>query len=165
MSSFNSIVSGMKKIRDPGKYPSYDTTTFATQGSPGIKSVMYKGTVQGEKNEYPVYVQFRGVEFAEEAKPGFIPYEKGDVTGNKTIGYYEVPDLNRNDVALKCMCTDFRFMWEFPLYKAKALIGQFRKYVKVPGSNRPPKNPENILGVCKHVWSFTNALKEAGLVK
>jgi hypothetical protein len=94
----------MKKLRDPGKYPAYDTKTFATQASPGIKTVMYKGSIQGEKNEYPVYIQFRRVEFSEEEKPRFVPFEEVDRTGGKGLKFYEVPDLGKNDCALKCMC-------------------------------------------------------------
>lgn len=164
MPSFNAIVQEMKKLRDPGKYAVYDTTTFATQASPGIKTVMYKGTIQGVDNEYPVYIQFRKVDFSAEEKPGYVPFEETDKTGGKGLKFYEVPDLNRNDCALKCMCTDFRFMWEHPLFVKKSLIGQFRRYVRKT-TTYPPKNPQGILGMCKHIWSFVNALKEAKLVK
>jgi hypothetical protein len=146
MPSFNSITTDMKKLRDPAKYVSYDTKTFAAQASPGIKSVMYKGTVQGEQNEYPVYVQFRGVTFADEAKPGYVPFEKGETEGQKTIGYYEVPDLGKNDCALKCMCftgdtlipllegysvpikdligRDYFYVYSFDTNKRKIVIGK-----------------------------------------
>ena len=164
MPSFNSIVQEMKKLRDPGKYPNYETRTFATQASPGIKSVMYKGTIQGEGNENPVYIQFRDVEFSEEEQAGYIPYEDTDTTGNKGLKFYKTPELDKNNVALKCMCTDFRFMWEHPLFVKKSLVGQFRKYVRKT-TTYPPKNPQGILGFCKHIWSFCNALKEAKLVK
>jgi hypothetical protein len=132
-----------------------------TQASPGIKAVMYKGTVQGEDLEYPVYIQFKGVEFTEEEKPGSIPFEATDRTGGSKMAFYTVPELNKNPVSLKCQCFDFRFMWEKPLYDKKSLIGQFRRYVRKT-TTYPPKNPEGILGACKHIFSFLSALQESG---
>jgi hypothetical protein len=166
MPTFIEITNQMKKLRDPGRYPVYATRTFETQASPGIKAVMYKGTIQGEESEYPVYIQFRNVEFTKEEKPGTIPLKTTDKTGSSEMSFYVIPELNKNLVSLKCMCTDFRFMWEFPLYKAKSLIGQFRRYVRGPGVvPRGPKNPEMILGACKHIFSFVQALQNSKLVK
>jgi hypothetical protein len=154
----------MKRLRDPGRYPVYAVRTFVTQASPGTKMVMYKGTVQGEEMEYPTYIQFRGVEFSKEEKPGFIPFETMDRTGSSEMSFYKVPELGKNQVALKCACTDFRFMWEKPLYDKKSLIGQFRRYVRKT-TTYPPKNPEGILGFCKHIASFVEALRNSKLVK
>lgn len=164
MPNFIEITNQMRKLRDPGKYPTYQVRTFVTQASPGIKTVMYKGTVQGEESEYPVYLQFRNVEFSEEEKEGFIPFEATSKTGSSKMSFYKVPELNKNPVALKCQCTDFHFMWEYPLYKAKSLIGQFRRYVRKT-TTYPPKNPEGILGYCKHIASFAEALRNSKLVK
>jgi len=166
MPTFIEITNQMRKLRAPEKYPGYRVVDFKTQASPGIKTVLYRGSVRGEESEYATYMQFRNVEFSEEEKTGFIPYEATDRTGGSKMSFYKIPELNRNPVALKCSCPDFRFFAEYPLYKAKSLIGQFRRYVRVsPPSGRPPKNPENILMYCKHIWSFANALKESELVK
>jgi len=164
MPTFREITDEMKKLRDPSIYANYQVRTFVTQASPGTKQVMYKGTVQGEEMEYPVYVQFRQVEFSDEEKEGFVPYETKDREGNPIMKYYKIPELDHNNVALKCQCSDFRFFWEFPLYRVGSLIGSFRRYVRKT-TTRPPKNPDNIVGYCKHLFSLIQALKASNLVK
>ena len=89
-----------------------------------------------------------------------VPAKVGD-----RIMFHPVPTVKENRVNLKCQCTDFRFVWEFPLFENKALIGRFRKYTRVPGSARAPRNPNDLMGFCKHVWNFMRALENAGAMK
>ncbi len=69
--------------------------------------------------------------------------------------YIQLPITKSTSVQVKCSCPSSRF--EFEWYnknnvKGKsALIGQPRKYTRVPGSTRPPKNPDKIPGLCKHL--------------
>lgn len=104
MPSFREITDEMKRLRDPSIYANYQVRTFVTQASPGTKQVMYKGTVTGEEMEYPVYAQFRQVEFSNEEEEGFVPYEAKDRDGNPIMKYYRIPEIEHNNVALKCQC-------------------------------------------------------------
>ena len=152
----------MKKLpRDPNKYPKLQITKLETRNSPGIKSITYKSVVKGEhKEDYITFIQFFGVLFENTKKGKFTePAKVG-----KELRFHPKPSVIGNKVNLKCSCQDFRFVWEFPLFEKQALIGRFRKYIRVPGSTRPPRNPDDLMGLCKHVWSMLNALNKSGTI-
>jgi hypothetical protein len=150
----------MKFPRDPNKYPRLQIRNLESKSAPGIKSVTYKTTVLGENDNYVTYVQFFKVDFAK-AKDKDHPVA---TKVEKFVAYRENIDVNKHPVFLKCSCADFRFTWEYPLFKENALIGKYRKYVKVAGSNRGPRNPDERTGFCKHVYSLLSALKDSGQI-
>ena len=59
-------------------------------------------------------------------------------------------------------CPDFRHRFEKQLFDEKGLVGTFRRYTPVPGSNRGPVNPKDLLGYCKHINSFLRAMDRSG---
>ena len=63
--------------------------------------------------------------------------------------YIEKPSYEHH-IITRCQCLDFRHMWMWPDRPHKALLGKAIPYTRVAGSNRPPKNPKNIPGLCKH---------------
>ena len=65
-------------------------------------------------------------------------------------------------------CDDFRFMFEYPLFRKKGLIGTYRRYTRQtppPPVGYPFKNPDEYLGFCKHIWNLIGSLKKRNLVK
>lgn len=70
--------------------------------------------------------------------------------------WYKKPDLDGNDILFRCGCPDFRFRFSLALKKNKALFGNLIPYKKK--TNRPPLNPDDIPGMCKHLYNFTKAL-------
>lgn len=162
------ILRDMKKMRDPHTYPHLKFHNFSSKGAPGIKVVnftAYADAITGDPLEYKVMVQLHGVVFVD-IQGAQIP--KGvvavDMINGKTA-YFVPPELRDTPVKLFCACPDWRFRWQYPLYRKRATIGAYRHYVKVPGSNRPPVNPDNILGVCKHQYSLLGMLQSAGMIR
>lgn len=165
------IRSEMRKLpRDPSKYPKLRVSKLESTPAPGIKSITYKAVVSSEfpkkrKEEkvdipYITFVRFFDVLFEETKSSKFsVPVK----VGSKLL-YHPIPTIAENRVQLKCSCADFRFVWEYPLFEQKALIGRFRKYIRVPGSDRPPRNPSDLMGFCKHTWSLLNALNTGKLI-
>lgn len=147
--------------RDLKEYPRLGVKKIESKAWIGTRSLMFKGVVFGETDKYPVLVQFFGLDFEK------VKSKKADVPAkvDGTVWYHSTPSLKAHEVSLKCGCTDFRFRWEFPLYKNGALIGNFRRYTPVPGSNRGPANPKELMGMCKHLYSMVLALKDADLIK
>lgn len=150
----------LKLPRDPKEYPNLTVQRFEVTTSPGIKSITYKAIVLGESDNYSTYVQFFKLSF-QESKDSKHPVESK--VGRSKI-YHNRPSISTNPVFLKCSCPDFRFVWEKPLYDNKGLIGRWRKYTKVPGSTRAPRNPENYIGYCKHVNSLLFRLRNSGII-
>jgi hypothetical protein len=79
-----------------------------------------------------------------------VYFERISITDNK----------NKNWCRVRCSCSDFkhRFAWEDR--DVNALFGAPpAKYTPVPGSNRPPVNPEHIPGMCKHIFGCAKGLE------
>jgi hypothetical protein len=95
-------------------------------------------------------------------------HENGVVAFNGSDGETHNIDklnLNRDDVNVNCTCLDFRFRFAQQHYQNKSLVGEPPPpYTRVPGSNRPPVNPDNVLGACKHVLAVEQQLKRMRIV-
>jgi hypothetical protein len=75
-------------------------------------------------------------------------------------------DLRRQAVSIRCSCEDYFFCWTHANYiHGVQFGGRARPYVRVPGSTRPPKNPRNILGLCKHLSQVIAMLNNNGYVR
>jgi hypothetical protein len=141
--------------RNPTKYPKLPMRGLEISPMVGIKSLNFRGTVKGSSGKnYIATCQFHKVDYDSNENEDIK--EPIDVKGKKV--FYAKPSMSLNPVMVKCTCPDFRFRFEKPLYDDKGLIGMWNRYTKVPGSNRGPVNPENHLGLCKHLYSFVNKL-------
>ncbi len=83
--------------------------------------------------------------------------------GNFVIDVDSGKDLSSGVVVANC--ADFRFRFAKELYDVGALIGNWQRYTPVPGSNRGPVNPEERLGVCKHIYSLLTNLERMDYIK
>lgn len=150
----------LKFPRNPKDYPKLKIKNIESKASPGIKSLMFKSIVLGETDDYVTYIQFFKVDYSDTKDKDFLVPAK--VEGR--LKYYKKPGVSSNPVFLKCSCPDFRFKWEKSLYDNQGLLGNFRRYTKVSGSTRPPANPDNLMGVCKHLWNFLGSLRDTGQI-
>jgi len=107
----------------------------------GTKSIIFVG--EGEK-DYKPKVRFYGV------------------SGK--------PNTKRTSVRVDCNCSSYYFYFSMANFKAGAHEGPKDKvYVPVPDDQRkrkpgPPKNPDSIPGLCKHLYRFVNNLIDSGYV-
>jgi len=159
MLTLKNIYDRMMELRNPSQYPIMNMIGYDTSGMVGFKSVMHKFQVRGESTTYLADIEFFGLTYTKDKIPGYIPIK---ILGEQL--YYSKPSYSNTGVELKCSCPDFRFMWEYALFKNNSLVGQFRKYTRVPGSTRPPKNPNDVPGVCKHLNSAIKVLFNSGLL-
>lgn len=160
---FKDVKNDMAKFpRDPSDYPRLDVKSLEFTAAPGINSLTYKAQVLGETDTYLVYIQWFKVDFSEDKDATHELPAKG---GDKLV-YYTQPRISGNPVFMKCSCPDFRFTWEKQLYDGKGLLGNWRRYTRVtPPSGRPPRNPKNVEGFCKHIYNLLGALRDAGQIK
>ena len=128
-------------------------------GNDGILRVV--SHVLSKGNTYEQGMEFDGVEFKHEKEGDVVELE---INGDEPL-YITPIQKNRNDVRVTCTCMDFRFRFAYANYQKHALIGKPMEYNKVPGSNRPPVNPTNEIGMCKHLISLSRALAGIGVLK
>lgn len=141
---------------------------------PDINSVIYSaGTnqlsfymnVRGSSNKtYSVQISFKNVDEVEvESKEEAEKYLQNgrymlvkDGSGNNHI--VERPVLSKNDVQVRCDCPSFRFTYAFYDRAVSAMFGRNFQVYHRKTNTRPPRNPEGMPGVCKHLIIAMEAL-------
>lgn len=139
-------------------YPDVDSTLVDI--IPNVKAKLltfrYRVKSQTKRNEgYNVWIQFYNVEF--DTKPISSTSVKIINKATNEPLYFERISLTekarKNYVRVRCGCADFRFRFAWEDRDAGCLYGGVPKgYTPVPGSNRPPVNPDHIPGMCKHIF-------------
>lgn len=126
----------------------------------GMKTLFIKGSVQNENREYSTIVLFKNVRYD-------VPLNDSSVKiiASDYLPYvFEKLREDVTDVLVRCSCPDFR--WRFNWWNAydKSLYGRkVAPYHKVHGSTRPPANPLELPGMCKHLTKTVEALDHAGI--
>ena len=123
-------------------------------------TILIKSLVQGETNRYTTHVQFEGVIFEDSGDTADVV----EITGSDMQQYFVHPiELSKNNVKVLCDCLDFRWRFAVANSKANSLYGNIPPpYVKK--TNRPPVNPQNVPGVCKHLIKTIETLQDSGLL-
>ncbi len=120
----------------------------------GMKTLFIKGVAQNEDREYNTIVLFRKVNYNG---------RQVGITANDGLYYsFDRLSFENTDVSVRCNCPDFR--WRFAYYNHidKSLYGNKPKKYESKGV-RPPANPMEYEGMCKHLMKTMKALKEADI--
>lgn len=121
----------------------------------GMGTLYVKGVIRNEMKHYDTSILFKGVDYTQKnvtlmASDGLL-YEMGRLS------------LENDDVLVRCNCPDFKWRFSFYNHLDKSLYGRKpRKYEAV--TSRPPANPQQMPGMCKHVMATVRALQHAGLL-
>lgn len=157
------IIRKMATFRNPKEYQGYKVEILEVKAAPSKNTVYFKSGVFGENNIYQNYIQFFDVKFE--------PVEKEtktegkavlDVSGKKYA--YGPIQADKSRVKMYCKCQDMGFTFSYQLFENDSYIGAFKRYKRVPGSTRPPRNPKNVPGFCKHIWSHLKQLEKNGVL-
>lgn len=133
----------------------------------GAKSVVFRCKVMSStrRKKYNVVIQFLDVEFApantKQVPVGsewtFVEYE-----GAKY--YFKKPSFFKNPVRIRCSCPDFKQRFAWPDRAAKCLAGgppaQYRRKTPPPPKGRPYVNPDNVPGMCYHIYRVAKDLEK-----
>lgn len=100
-----------------------------------------------------------------------VTYEDEDTNNNITFvatdgdNYHIVPiSLSTCNVKVRCNCLDFYYRFANWNGRDEALYGNPPPPYRRKTQNRPPVNPDQVPGLCKHVIKTVQSLREAGLV-
>lgn len=163
----STIISQMKRFRDPYQYQNFQVLVGDAVVAPRVGSLYFKSLVNGLGDTYPNYIQFFDVPFTKLEKDQEAAQQKGMLGGRSNKGAYVFPKLNanRNRVKLYCKCPDMGFTFSYQLWSRDSFIGAYKKYIRVPGSTRPPRNPKNVPGFCKHTMAHLKELQKLGYLE
>ena len=117
------------------KYQDLDVREVKELRLSGMKSLTYNSLVGSHSSEYNPYITFYGV--------------SAD----------ETPSLKDHKCRVRCNCAAFRVFLMYALKRNNALGGgRTKKYKRVEGSTRPPVNPKDIVGLCKHLVALARTI-------
>lgn len=71
-------------------------------------------------------------------------------------------DQRRNPLTSRCSCKDEFFTWAYYKYNAGCLYGTKPKMYVRKTTWMPPRNPNGLIGCCKHVYNAWAYLKGSG---
>lgn len=125
----------------------------------GSNNLRIDGQARSGGNTYNPHIMFREVEFQEEDLPTNATIKAVD-----NQEYHIAPiNLANVNVRVKCDCLDF--YWRFAAWNSRddSLIGN-PPPPYTPTGNRPPVNPTQTPGVCKHLIKLIQELRTARVV-
>lgn len=83
-------------------------------------------------------------------------------TANGPVNIAPVP--GRSDVKVRCTCLDYRFRFADINDGENALLGNRPPPYVRKTDTRPPANPSNSPGMCKHLHTFMDYLESEGII-
>lgn len=126
----------------------------------GMKTLFIKGMIRNEDRKYNSLILFKRVVYHDRNQEGVIPLRASD--GKQY--FLEQLLMNDTDVAVRCLCQDFRWRWTHTDHLDKSLYGRNRKKYEAlynPGS----ANPSNSKGMCKHLMKLMQVLRNSDIIK
>jgi hypothetical protein len=126
----------------------------------GMKTLYVKGLAQNEGKEYKTAILFKGVNYHRERD---VPNLARLMTGGEEY-LLDRLSLEDTDVMLRCNCGDFYWRFNYYNHLDRSLYGRKRRAYEAVGG-RPPANPTESPGMCKHLMKTVRALRESGVIQ
>lgn len=124
------------------------------------QNLLVKATVINDGTKYTSTALFDKVIYDEADQANNITF-----TGTAGEEYHVEPiDLAHHNIKVNCDCLDF--YWRFATWNhQKNSLNGHPPPPYQRKTNRPPVNPRQVPGVCKHLLKTISALKETGIVR
>lgn len=125
----------------------------------GMKMLHVKSSSLSNGNEYRQALQFNGVKFAGQDGPDVATF-----TASDGEDYHVAPlQLSGHNVKVRCNCMDFHYRFANYNSQDKSLVGKPPPLYQRK-TNRPPVNPMQVPGMCKHLLKLVEMLRRYGLI-
>lgn len=123
------------------------------------QNLIIKSEVNSNGNLYTPSMVFDGVIFDDSDQDNNVSF----IGSDKEEHHIEPIKLTQQNVKVACNCLDFYWRFSTQNHANNSLNGNPPPpYQKT--TDRPPVNPQNVPGVCKHLLKLVIQLKDAGLV-
>lgn len=162
----------LRKLRGSAEQTFPDTEkrqhSVGTVGVTKMKYIPYEGShelrveadVSSGSNRYQCHMVFQDVYYESTDSNQTVSFQ-----GEDEREYHIHPvDPNVTDVKVRCNCLDFYYRFAQANYQSDVLDGNPPPtYVKK--TDRPPVNPTNAPGMCKHLMKMMDQLETVGLLR
>lgn len=130
------------------------------------KKATFIGNVRSQSDRgtsvYKTVIVFENVALTPVSKRQKIPLKHFSIKDRQGNTYLSPMLTNTHKVKIRCNCMDFRFAWAEWVKRAGSLFGKdFPPYVRKT-TTRPPVNPKQLPGMCKHLFMTARVLIEKG---
>jgi hypothetical protein len=127
------------------------------------KAVQVKAQVVSHGHRYLTSIRFNDVGFEPviNNEPGVVEFEGTDGVLHHMHPVLQVGD----DVEVSCTCMDFRFRFSNQHFQNKSLDGNPPPPYIRKTKNRPPVNPDDVIGACKHLLATAVKLRQMGILR
>lgn len=128
----------------------------------GVKTLFVKGLAQNTENgkEYNPMILFKGMNY-HNAKENNAWIE---ITGSDGKNYIFEQINDKNEVLVRCNCSDFQWRFNYFDHLDSSLYGRVRRKYEAlarPGSSNPLELP----GMCKHLIKLVRTLGNSGILE
>lgn len=118
----------------------------------GLRTLFVKGRAQNEGKQYSPIMLFKNVE-----------YGSGEpLIASDGIEYFLEKVSFDDEINLRCDCGDFYWRFNYYDHLDKSLYGRKRAKYEAK-TNRPPANPKEMPGMCKHLMKLMLAIQDSGI--
>lgn len=125
------------------------------------KNIQNQTQVEESPNALPTSKVSGGVSNAE---PNYSTATHFKVTYQNKNYWVKKIDLRRQNVLVRCSCSDYYHVWSYANYiNGLQFGGKSRPYTRKTNT-RPPRNPDprKFFGLCKHLSQLTQMLQTSG---
>jgi len=156
VSLYNSAVAAFPNTRfrqhatQPIKIVRIDWTPYL-----GLKTLFVKGLAQNEGREYTSLILIKNVVYNSNPDVKLV-------ASDGLLYEFKKPSLTKNEVLIRCNCSDFRWRFSYYNHLDRSLFG--RKPKKYESKGGPPANPLQLEGMCKHLMKLVQALVDSGVI-
>ena len=119
-----------------------------------------QAVINSSGNHYQSIMVFSGLDYQEEDAPDNVTF-----TGADGQDHHISPiSLTAQNVKVRCTCLDFR--WRFSMaHQEKGTLHGPGPELYQKKTERAPNNPNKIPGVCKHLLSLAQELKQNSILR
>lgn len=111
-------------------------------------------------HHYKTSIAFDAVQYQEEADQNTV-----EIHGTDNAVHNMIPvSMQQDHIKIDCTCADFRFRFAQQHFKNKSLVGN-PPPAHIATTDRPPVNPMNVLGACKHVLALVDKIRIMRIVR
>jgi len=127
----------------------------------GMKMLQIRAQCRSNQHDYQPILQLLNVTFENADSPENVTFN-----AQGTDYHMQPVDLDQSRVKVRCNCLDFYYRFAMTNFNDNSLVGRSPPvYRRVPGSNRPPANPMNVPGLCRHLIKVVQRLQQLGFVR
>jgi hypothetical protein len=136
-----------------------------------VRYIPVRTTAEGGALQIAASTRSNGHEYKQQLLFSDVNFDPEDADDNITFkatdgqDYHVKPiTLTGNRIRVNCSCMDFHYRFAMWNYNNGTLLGRKPKLYRRKTENRPPVNPGQVDGLCKHLIKVCDRLRQQRLI-